>query len=59
MNVAPRRAPATLEDFAKLRDTGHVVELIEGEIAYKALPSPAHGGAQVNAGALLDGFNQP
>jgi Uma2 family endonuclease len=58
MSIAPRRTSATLDDLAKLRDAGHVVELIDGEIVYKALPSPAHGGAQIKTGALLDGFNR-
>jgi Uma2 family endonuclease len=58
MGSQPARKPATVEDLAVLRDQGHAVELIGGEIVYKALPSPAHGAAQAKAAALLDDFNR-
>ncbi len=57
MSSAPKLGRATLDDLAYLRDQGHVVELIEGEIVYKAMPSPAHGSAQRKLGALLDPFD--
>lgn len=58
MTSARRIKTATLDDLARLRDQGHVVELIEGEIVYKAMPAPRHGGAQAKVVALLDGFNR-
>jgi Uma2 family endonuclease len=58
MSSAPIRKPATLDELAYLRDQGHAVELIGGDIIYKAMPAPAHGSAQVKAGSLLDGFNR-
>ena len=44
MSTAPKRQ-ATLDELAYLRDRGHAVELIDGEIVYKAMPTPAHGSA--------------
>lgn len=57
MSTAPK-LQATLDELAYLRDRGHAVELIDGEIVYKAMPTPAHGSAQLKVGALLDGFNR-
>jgi Uma2 family endonuclease len=58
MSTPARKPPATLEDLARLRDAGAAVELIEGEIVRKAMPSPGHGSAQTKLGALLDPFNR-
>lgn len=52
------RRPATLEELASLRDRGHAVELIDGEIVPKAPPKPEHGDAQVTLGALLYPFKR-
>jgi Uma2 family endonuclease len=49
--VTPRRA-ATLDDLARVRD-GRAVEIIDGELVEKAMPSPAHGSAQLAVGAQL------
>jgi Uma2 family endonuclease len=49
---------ATLDELAVLRDEGRAVELIDGEIVHKAMPSPAHGSAQLKFGAVLDPFNR-
>lgn len=58
MSSAPKVKPATLDELADLRDQGHVVELIDGEIAYKAMPTPEHGSPQLKFGELLGGFNR-
>jgi Uma2 family endonuclease len=58
MTAAPNSPPATLDELAVLRDQGHAVELIGGEIVYKAMPAPAHGSAQIKTGELLGGFNR-
>ncbi len=57
MSSAPKVRPASLDELAYLRDQGHVVELVDGEIVYKATPTPAHGKAQRKVGAVLDGFD--
>jgi Uma2 family endonuclease len=49
---AQKRRPGTLQDLALLRAT-HAVELIDGEIVEKAMPSPAHGSAQLGLGSQL------
>ena len=59
MTAAPNSRPATLDDLAILRDQGHAVEVIGGEIVYKAMPAPAHGSAQSKAAELLGGYNRP
>jgi Uma2 family endonuclease len=53
----PARRLASLDDLARLRDEGAAVELVGGEIVYKAQPTPAHGSAQRKLGAVLDGFD--
>ncbi len=58
MSSAPKIGPATLDELAYLRDQGHVVELIDGEIVYKAMPTPAHGSAQSIVTGMLHGFNR-
>jgi Uma2 family endonuclease len=58
MSTPVKKRPATLEDLARLRDEGHAVELVEGEIVYKAMPSPEHGSAQAKIAALLDPFHR-
>lgn len=57
MSSAPKVGPATLDQLAFLRDQGHAVEMIDGEIVYKAMPTPAHGSAQRKIGALIDPFD--
>lgn len=57
MTTAAKRHRATLEEHARMRDAGQAVELIDGEIIHKAMPSPAHGSAQRKLGALIDGFD--
>ena len=52
----PRRA--TLDDLARLRDQGHAVELIDGEIVYKASPATEHGISQMKFGEVLAAFNR-
>src|SRR5258706_3613549 len=54
----PARPRATLEDLAALRESGLAVELIGGEIVHKAMPTPAHGGAQAKPAAALDPFHR-
>lgn len=54
----PARKRATLEDLALLRDRGHAVELVDGEIVHKAMPKPEHGAAQVALSALLFPFSR-
>lgn len=49
---------ATLDDLARLRDEGHRVELIDGEIVYKASAKPEHGLAQLKFGEILAAFNR-
>ena len=56
-SVEPRR-PATLDELARLRDQGHAVELIDGEIVYKASPAVAHGASQMRFGEVLAAFNR-
>lgn len=58
MSSAPKVRPATLDELAYLRDQGHAVELIDGEIVYKAMPTPAHGDAQSRVNGVLHGFNR-
>lgn len=57
MSSAPKK-PARLDELAYLRDRGQAVELIDGEIVHKAIPTPAHGSAQIKLGAELHGFNR-
>lgn len=47
-----------MEDLVRLRDEGHAVELVEGEIVYKAMPSPKHGRAQMRLGEILGPINR-
>jgi Uma2 family endonuclease len=58
MSTAPKVARATLDQLAVLRDQGHAVELIDGEIVYKAMPTAAHGSAQTLLAGELHGFNR-
>jgi len=51
-STAPTRRPGTLDDLARERST-RAVELIDGEIVEKAMPSPAHGSAQLGLGSQL------
>ncbi|HJL15392.1 MAG TPA: Uma2 family endonuclease [Sandaracinaceae bacterium LLY-WYZ-13_1] len=44
--------------MVELRDRGHAVELVDGEIVHKAAPKPEHGDAQVTLGALLYPFKR-
>src|SRR5687767_2192531 len=49
---------ATLDDLRLLAEQAHAVELIDGEIVYKASPSPAHGGGHAKLAAALDPFHR-
>ena len=59
MKPAPRDRPATLDDLARIRATGQRVELIDGDIVDKAVPSPEHGSAQLGLGDVLGPFRGP
>jgi Uma2 family endonuclease len=54
----PAKKKATLDDLARMRDAGRVVELIAGEIVEKAAATPEHGTAELRFGGVLDGFNR-
>lgn len=56
--MSPPRKRATLDDLAVLRDQGLSVELIDGEIVHKAMPRPAHGGAQATLMGILHPFHR-
>jgi Uma2 family endonuclease len=58
MSDPARRAPSKLEELTRLWDQGHAVELIEGEIVRKAMPTVGHGSAQIKLGELLGPFNR-
>jgi Uma2 family endonuclease len=49
---------ATLADLIALADRGRAVELIDGEIIEKAVPTPEHGAAQVKLGEILGPFHR-
>jgi Uma2 family endonuclease len=55
--VAPARSPATFEDLAA-RDDADRLEIIGGEIAEKAVPSPGHSFAEIKLGVAVDPFNR-
>lgn len=57
VSSAAKPRPATIDDLARLRNEGQVVELIDGQIVRKAAPTPGHGSAQRKVGAILDGFD--
>lgn len=58
MANAPRSKPATLADLMPLLEAGQRVELIDGELVERALPTFEHGAAQTKIGAVLDAFNR-
>src|SRR5579859_5017389 len=58
MSTPAPKPPATFAELARLRDEGHAVELVEGEIVYKAMPHPKHGSAQAKLAAILDPFHR-
>lgn len=49
---APKRRRVTLEQLARVRGV-RAVEIIDGELVDKALPSPDHGSAQLGLGSQL------
>ena len=57
MNPPNRRA--TLDELAVLRDQGHAVELIDGEIVYKASPGFDHGAIQGEIFSALAPYRRP
>jgi Uma2 family endonuclease len=57
MANAPKGKP-TYADYERMRDEGHAVEWIGGEIVEKAMPSPEHGSAQGKVVELLGPFNR-
>jgi Uma2 family endonuclease len=54
---SPKRV-ATVEELLARSDAGEAVELVEGQIVDKALPTPAHGSAQAKTSACLDPYNR-
>ena len=58
MSSPARRAPATLDNLARLVQGGQAVELVGGEIVHKAVPTPEHGGAELKLGEALGPFNR-
>lgn len=58
MSRPAQRPRASIAELARLRDEGHAVELVDGEIVHKAAPLPEHGAAQLKLGELLGGFNR-
>lgn len=55
--VAPLRKPATFEDLLVCHDPDRL-EIINGEILRKALPSPQHSHAEIKLGVAVDPFNR-
>ncbi|WP_394840270.1 Uma2 family endonuclease [Pendulispora rubella] len=59
MSAAVSRKPrATLADWKRLTEDGHVVELIDGEIVEQSMGRPEHGRPQLKIGELLGPFNR-
>lgn len=56
MPSSPAGKAATFDDLARLRDGGARVELIDGQVIEKAMPSPEHGRAQLGLGDVLGPF---
>ncbi len=55
----PPRGPKTsLEDFARARDSGRVVELIDGALIEKAAPTAEHGLVETKLGESLGPYNR-
>ena len=57
VSAAPR-PPATLDDFLRVAAESKAIELIAGQIVHKAPPTGEHGGAQIQLGGTLHGFNR-
>lgn len=55
--AAPSRKRATLEDLIARGDTDRL-EIIDGEIGEKAMPSPAHAMTEFKVAAAIDPFNR-
>lgn len=58
MATAPKQGSATFDDYVRARDSGRAVELIDGDLVEKALPSPEHGSAQTKLAELLGPWNR-
>lgn len=46
------------ELYVRLRDEGRAVELVDGEVVEKAMPSPEHGSAQTKLSEALGPWNR-
>lgn len=57
-NAPKGKPPATYEDYVRHRDEGRPVELIDGELVEKAMPSPEHGSAQTKLAEVLGPFHR-
>lgn len=54
----PAKRRATLKDVLPLVHDEQPVELVDGEIVRKALPTPEHGAAQAKLAAVLDPYHR-
>jgi Uma2 family endonuclease len=55
--VASSRRPATFEDLLAREDPDRL-EIIDGEIVERAMPSPVHSHAAIKLGVAVDPFNR-
>jgi Uma2 family endonuclease len=55
--VASSRRPATFEDLLAREDPDRL-EIIDGEIVERAMPSPVHSHAEIKLGVAVDPFNR-
>jgi Uma2 family endonuclease len=55
--VLPARTPATFAELARREDPRRL-ELVDGELVERALPSPGHSRAETKLGVAVDPFNR-
>lgn len=55
--AAPSRKPATIDDLIARGDNDRL-EIIDGEIVEKAMPSPAHALTEFKLATTIDPFNR-
>lgn len=55
--ATPAKSPATIADLSARRDHDRL-EIIDGEIVEKAMPSPAHALTEFKLAAAIDPFNR-
>jgi Uma2 family endonuclease len=55
--VAPARKPASLDDLIARGDTDRL-EIVDGQIVEKAMPSPGHAMTEAKLAAAFDPFNR-